>query len=91
MVARLTSSAPGPGHEPGVRPAADRTSRDMDAPRAQGGAREQLRSSGGGARTHDKRINSPSLCQLSYPGKASPQDSSASIIPMSSRLVLVHA
>ena len=25
--------------------------------------------SGGGARTHDKRINSPLLCQLSYPGR----------------------
>lgn len=25
--------------------------------------------SGGGARTHGQRINSPSLCQLSYPGR----------------------
>ena len=26
--------------------------------------------SGGGARTHGQRINSPSLCQLSYPGRS---------------------
>ena len=31
-----------------------------------------LRCSGGGARTHDKRINSPLLCQLSYPGRHKP-------------------
>ena len=28
-------------------------------------------SSGGGTRTHNKRINSPLLCQLSYPGRCS--------------------
>ena len=27
-----------------------------------------VRGSGGGDRTHDLRINSPTLCQLSYPG-----------------------
>ena len=30
-------------------------------------------SSGGGARTHDLRINSPMLCQLSYPGRQKPE------------------
>jgi Phage integrase family len=28
-----------------------------------------VRSSGGGTRTHNLRINSPPLCQLSYPGR----------------------
>ena len=30
--------------------------------------------SGGGARTHDLRINSPTLCQLSYPGIVTTKD-----------------
>ena len=47
-------------------------------------------SSGGGARTHDNRINSAALCQLSYPGMASRHSSSASTRPITARCVLVH-
>jgi hypothetical protein len=36
----------------------------------------QLCSSGGGTRTHNLRINSPPLCQLSYPGSEPGQSSS---------------
>ena len=36
-----------------------------------------LYGSGGGDRTHDLRINSPTLCQLSYPGKDESHDTSA--------------
>ena len=45
-------------------------------------AREATSCSGGGARTHDKRINSASLCQLSYPGRGSVQVSKASMRPV---------
>ena len=37
-------------------------------PKICGGSKQRELSSGGGARTHDKPINSRLLCQLSYPG-----------------------
>ena len=48
------------------------------------------KSSGGGARTHDNRLNRPALCQLSYPGMASWDSSSACTSPITARCVLVH-
>ena len=46
---------------PSRRPASDRPKPPLS--RGFGG-------SGGGTRTHNLRINSPALCQLSYPGRA---------------------
>gem|GEM_PF-5557369 len=47
--------------------------------------------SGGGARTHDLRINSPTLCQLSYPGKSVRRIPARSIAPIGSWEPTGHA
>ena len=46
--------------------------------------------SGGGARTHDLRINSPTLCQLSYPGMVTAKDTNRLPHATGKRLTLAN-
>ena len=60
----------GGADNPGTTTAAAPSPRPMDARRSPNVSSEEEKCSGGEARTLNLRINSPPLCQLSYPGMA---------------------